>query len=321
MTGFALATGCNLLLFPTSSRTVTFRDAAAYIHALQAALRAQSVYIQKLKPEDLMGLDLQKDNGEKMNETGLLRDREGTVSRAGQEAKALKGAVKALTAAHGKMYGDLPFAKREMALGYLDADDIDGMSKLLRSVMLSLVTMSTIVDIFPSVAKQMRRTHDEADCRETETPSSEKKDGQEELSDVLQSLQAPFKALTDILHEGLDHAAIQLNLVPKQPRTSHPSDQDLELGGDGPKPGSAGFVDHLESEVDRFYSDRGGPFKHLSHDADLGGAKSTSVTLEKDDADRQIRGRIVQQQMDLGLYVGPAGLIDLVQMTLIDQDS
>ena len=302
MTGFALATVCNLVLFPISSRTVTFRDAAAYISALQAALKAQSVYILKLELEEVMMLDLQVNDGKK-KDTGLSQDYQRAARRASGETKILQGCVKALTAVHGKMYGDLAFAKRETALGCLDADDIEEMFKLLRSVMVPLTGINTVVDIFTSMAEQPGRTRGEADIRETEASTSGKKDEREELSDFLQSLQAPFKALIDIMLQGLDHGAIQLDLIPKKHRDPRPVNKDLEVGSDGSEPGSARFVDHLQSQVNQFYSARGSSYNYWSHDAGFSGAKSTSATPERDNASRQIREHKLQQQRYLGLYV------------------
>ena len=305
MTGFALATACNLLLFPISSRTIIFRDAAAYIHALQASLKAQSVYIQKLELEDVMRLDLRQYDIEKKEDTMPSQDCQRKPSRTSREANALKDGIKALSAVHGKMYGDLAFAKREIALGCLNADDIDEMFKLLRSVMVPLIGMSTIVNAFTSLNEQLGQTRGEDDSKETEAPSSGKKNEQEERIDYLQSLQAPFEALVDIMQEGLDHTAIQLDLIPKKRRSSRPSNKDLEVGNDRLKPGSAGFVDHFQSGVDQFCSDHGNSFKHWSRDVDFGGAKSISVTQKEDGAVR----RISEQQMHLGLYVSQIRLI------------
>ncbi|KAL9104915.1 MAG: hypothetical protein Q9187_008846, partial [Circinaria calcarea] len=52
LTGFAIAFGVNLFVFPISSRDVVFKDASAYIKALQSTLKALTGYLQTLEDKD-----------------------------------------------------------------------------------------------------------------------------------------------------------------------------------------------------------------------------------------------------------------------------
>jgi hypothetical protein len=70
------------------------------------------------------------------------------------QAKALKGAIAGLVGLHGKLHGDMPFAKREVAFGKLDAKDLDEMSRLFREILIPLIGMSTIMDIFERIAER-----------------------------------------------------------------------------------------------------------------------------------------------------------------------
>ena len=70
------------------------------------------------------------------------------------QAKSLKASLTALTGLHGKLHGDLPFGKREIAFGNLDAKDIDEIFALFRGILIPLIGMSTITDIFERIAER-----------------------------------------------------------------------------------------------------------------------------------------------------------------------
>ncbi|KAK0822285.1 hypothetical protein LTR73_009348, partial [Friedmanniomyces endolithicus] len=46
LTGFALATGTNLFIFPTSARSVVFKEMTGYLMCLSGMLKAQTAYMQ-----------------------------------------------------------------------------------------------------------------------------------------------------------------------------------------------------------------------------------------------------------------------------------
>lgn len=124
LTAFAISTGVNWFIFPVTSRTVLFKEATGYIKLVQGSLKAQTAYLQSLESSDMFA---STEEGGK-----CLRPSEHP------EAMKLTGTIAALNALHGKIYGDLPFAKREVAWGKLDAKELDQIFVLLRKILIPL---------------------------------------------------------------------------------------------------------------------------------------------------------------------------------------
>ena len=87
-------------------------------------------------------------------------DKKAQVSQSPQAA-ALNGAVQGLQALFGKIHGDMPFAKRELAWGKLNCTDIDEISKLFRGILTPLIGMRTVTDIFERIAERRGWTQTE----------------------------------------------------------------------------------------------------------------------------------------------------------------
>jgi hypothetical protein len=80
----------------------------------------------------------------------------------------------------------------------------------------------------------------------------------------MKQIQEPFDILSEAVDQGLEHAAMCLELIPRPKKTtgkpakpgSTPSDIDLEAG-EGPKPGDPGFARVLDDKVQAFFARKG----------------------------------------------------------------
>lgn len=137
LTAFAIATGVNLFVIPVTSRTVVLKEMAGYIGAIRGTLKAQTAYLQSLENSDMFAaVDAKADDKEK-DDKGKKSKRQKTTEKHPQ-AKALKGAIQGMTALHGKLHGDLPFAQKETAWGKLSADDLEAIFPMFRGILIPL---------------------------------------------------------------------------------------------------------------------------------------------------------------------------------------
>nr|POF13731.1 hypothetical protein CFP56_02755 [Quercus suber] len=231
LTGFAIATGVSLLVFPLTSREIVFDGMRAYIKSLQAAVKANLDYMHSLEEADIFTPHRVNTLGEEVP--------------GSKEAHTLKGKTNALTALHAKLSTDLPFAKREISFGKLGPDDLQSLFKLLRLTMVPTVSLSSLSDVFQRTAED----HDwDVVNSDTAPQMDEASDGLEraqaksaqEWHELMASLREPFGQITETIDEGLEHVAICLQLAPKK-RQCH---ADVEAGSDrcDPEPGEEGFA-------------------------------------------------------------------------------
>lgn len=103
LTGFAVSTGVSLLIFPTSSRQVVFKDMTTFIEGLRSAMTANLSYLRSLEETDMFAPHRVNTAGDEVP--------------GSSEATALKVKLQALAGANAKFSVDLPFAKREIAIG------------------------------------------------------------------------------------------------------------------------------------------------------------------------------------------------------------
>ena len=239
LTAFAIATGVSLLVFPLTSREVVFGDVNSFISSLQAALQANLTYLDSLETTDMFA-------AQRTNTVGVKPARS-------PEATALMARIKALTAAQAKLANDLPFAKREVALGKLGPDDLQQVSKLLRATVVPTLGLSSMSDIFD------RTSEDRGWDRSVSFAHATLADAQNEAEkirietihewhELIKLLREPFTGITDIINEGLQHAALTLQLVKQSTGTK----DDQEAAGDTPLPGSKNFAAYFDRRAEEF---------------------------------------------------------------------
>jgi hypothetical protein len=133
LTAFAISTAVSLFLIPISSRTVVFGEMNGYIGAIRGTIKAQTAYLESLEKSNMFSQSGSEEASNKDRSKGV----EPTVANH-QEADALKAFVAGLTALHGKLHGELPFGKREIAYGKLGPEDLDDLFKLFQAILIPL---------------------------------------------------------------------------------------------------------------------------------------------------------------------------------------
>ncbi|KXX82691.1 hypothetical protein MMYC01_201068 [Madurella mycetomatis] len=264
LVALALAFAVNILVFPVSSRLVVFKEFAGGIGLLRQIVSLQDAYLISLQSDDMFAT---------LTHTDTLLDKVGghtSQQQAGgkpkltKEAKAARGLQEAgakVRAVMGKLHADMPFAKRDIAWGKLDAKDLSKMFNLFRNIYIPVLGMVTIVDIFKRVSE--RYGWDVADDAPEEVVVEKEKE-KYVWNKVMKQMHEPFGILSEALDQGLEHAGICLELLPRpkngSPKRGKPASDpprvDIEAG-EGLKPGDRGFTEVINGKVDAFHSKKG----------------------------------------------------------------
>lgn len=235
LAGLACATVVSLLVLPVTVRRVVFKEMAGYIGLIRKCLNDYQTYLRSLEdPERL----------EKVMVAG-----HGKGYKPSGEIAALNGSVTALTSLHGKLQGDLVFAKREIAIGKLDASDLGSISKHLRRIMLPTVGLSTLGELLERAASIYGWTEEHLESGLNEDERYVRETLITEWTDNIRSLRCSLEPLTSAMCDGLEHASLQLQFAKRS--KSH---DDVESKADTARPGESGFADTLERVINNHHA-------------------------------------------------------------------
>lgn len=270
LAAMGLATGASLLVFPLPSRKVTYGQMKAAITLMRGAVKQEKAYLQSLENEDMFAEPVARVG------TGLLqriksRRLEKKASRASRngepvppapapklqmnnraEAEQVKQTIASLRQLSGKMQADLPFAKRDFAWGKLDGCDVKMLFYHLRSCLIPIIGLSTVIDIFQRIAERRGWNTD----RDTPADVVEEKNAEKRIwNEIMKQLHEPLETLSEALDQGLEHAGLVLEILPR-PKKAKNKDKtdaaDVEAKGDSVQPGDAGFARVLEEKAKNF---------------------------------------------------------------------
>jgi len=241
LTGFGISTGCSLLIFPLTSRQVVFKEMTGYIASLRGAVKANLDYMHSLEETDVFAPHRVNTAGEEVP--------------GSKEAEAFKAKMRALGALHAKLTMDLPFAKREIAIGKLGPDDLQRLHRMLRLVMLPTLGLSSMSDVFQRIAEDRGWDRSKSFAN---VPLSEAQDESEEVRiesviewhELMKRLRQPFGSITQTIDEGLEHVAITLQLAPK--RNERSAEDGAEAAGTTPQPGEKDFAAYYDHQSQQF---------------------------------------------------------------------
>ncbi|KAK6427955.1 hypothetical protein LTR95_015905, partial [Oleoguttula sp. CCFEE 5521] len=241
-TGFAIGTGVSLFIFPATSRKVVFNDFAAYITGMRSALAANMTYMHSLEDSDMFTF--------KRTETARHRLVQSP------EAQAVKAKMLALSGLHAKLTGDLPFAKREVALGSLGPDDLQQIAKLLRMIMLPLLGLSCLSDIFERITEERGWGDVPVDSPEDSAAPEvgTKMRAVLEWHELTRKLREPFSDIAETIDQGLEHVGLVLS--PTKPSQQTDLTADLEAKDTQPRPGSKDFGTYLDRRTSTFHEQK-----------------------------------------------------------------
>ena len=264
LTGFAIASGVSLFIFPVTVRMGFLRQASGFISAVQNTLKAQNRYLQTLEKEDMF----RKPRGIEDEHTNDKPGKSHKATKPGPtltpEHKRLKTAIGALGELFGKMHADIPFVKREMAFDKLDSADIDELFKQFQGLLLPLTGMSSAADIFQRIAEKWGWAEPASTLSNEKSAERESSDrAKSHWNEIMKTLHEPLEAMTEVMHDGLQHALLTLELVsvPKPKKrenaaSSNGSQRDVEAEAGVVKPGDRGYAAHIAKRVDEFYDQR-----------------------------------------------------------------
>ena len=269
LTGFAIATGVSLFIFPTTARMTFFKQSTGFIQLIQNTLEAQMAYLQSLEKDDMFA----PPNGGKRGENYSKAKKEASKPVHNLEAQNLKAAIAGLEGLHGKIHADIAFAKREVAWGKFEASDISEMLRKLQDILIPLTGMSSAADIFQRIAEKWGWTEPEPSSPST-LDSSKKvvaQDRKTQWNEIMKSLHDPFEAMTEAMNAGLQHTLYTLELAKppkkqriKDTRSSQEKNDDIEAEAGIIKPGDSGYAKHLEQKIDGIYEKRKSTLKRKS---------------------------------------------------------
>ena len=294
LTAFGISTAVHLFIIPMSSRLVVFKEQAGYIGLIRTTLKAQTAYLQSLESTDMfMGTGSKSEvseeaspDNEKKKQKKNKKEKEPQTDRSNHPAntsqsKALKSAVAGLIALHGKLHGDIPFAKREVAWGKLGPTDIDKIFELFRAIVIPLIGMSTVSDIFERIAErrgwvkpQRPNERDNSESWERCT-EAEKIAEKNTWNEVMKALHEPFSIAVAAMDEGLEHAGICLEILPKPKQKK----VDEEQAKSDPKPGDLEFSNYMEQKMTSFYNERGKVLRAWAREKGLSEAQFDSASV------------------------------------------
>jgi hypothetical protein len=128
-TGVAISFVSGIIIYPISCRSEIFEVQEKYLHSAQAVLQRSASYLSKQSGLTTAPAD-----------TAHLSAHESIVEQvsAAQEGRALQNQMSQLKALYVKMHEDIIMAKREIAWGKLDANDINTVSDLCRRVLMPM---------------------------------------------------------------------------------------------------------------------------------------------------------------------------------------
>jgi hypothetical protein len=222
LTGFALATGVSLFIIPVTSRKVVMKEVTGYIALLRGSLSAHKAYIHSMEHSDMFAKTYVPEAKDKENS-------KDTKPKMKPEVAAIKKMVGSIQELHGKLTADLPFAKREIAYGKLSPDDLEAVFKQLRSIMLPILGLSSVMDLFERGAELNHWGEDDEELEHEE----QRKKVVSEWNEMFQYLHEPFSEIFQALDDGLAHVLLRLGLAPLPKKKKKGQDQgDEEAKGD-----------------------------------------------------------------------------------------
>lgn len=251
LTGLGLATGVSLFIIPVTCRKVVTKEMSGYIEALRGALNAHKNYFESLETKDMFRQTTwtpRPDDKEKLEEPKLR-----------PEVEAVKKLTATFTALHAKLHGDLPFAKREIAYGKMTPEDFENIYKHLRSIMMPMVGLGSLVDLFERVADL---AHFEEGDGESSPDPELRSNMVRDWNDLMRFLHDPLSDIIASMDQGLEHVLLRFELIKPQKTKKGAPSVDPEARGGLVKPGDAAFAAHFEAQSDAFYAGKETTLRH-----------------------------------------------------------
>ena len=225
---FGISTGVSLLVFPLNTRTILFKQQ----NGMVAALKNQLI--------------MQTECWRSLDAVTPKNTESGKIGAASIEAVALKRAAFRLKMQYNGIIGDLPFAKREIAFGKLNANDLSEINRIFHSIMIPVIGITTIIETLD------RFSHRWDQKLEKDLEGEGKGVQQKHWHMAMVLLHEPFAALAEAMNQGLDHVALRLDFISH----SKGNKVDVETKGDIAMPGDDSFAEYMDQRLQDFQERR-----------------------------------------------------------------
>ncbi|KAK3989450.1 hypothetical protein QBC44DRAFT_327370 [Cladorrhinum sp. PSN332] len=249
LVSLALCLGVNLFVFPISSRLVVFKEFEGAIGLLRKTVSLQKAYLVSIESEDMFATVTRTNT-----RAALEGGEKPRLTKEEKAAKALRETGGKLRELAGKLHADVPFAKRDFAWGKLDAKEISEIFTLIRNVYIPVLGMMTIVDIFKRVSEHRGWDLDEDDVPDEVIADKERE--KRIWNEVMKQMHEPFEILSEAIDQGLEHAGICLEILPK-PKKAKKNDTDVEARGEKIAPGDPALANVINEKIEAFNSRKG----------------------------------------------------------------
>ncbi|KAJ4257963.1 hypothetical protein NW762_008100 [Fusarium torreyae] len=263
--GIAISFVSGLLFYPTTCRTEIFEVQEKYILSTQRALNETIGYLTQLSTTRTF-----PSISGQIAEQSDSNDGTDTQGRRDQADKTLKQQVSSVKELYTKMHQELVMAKREIAWGKLRTQDLDAISDLCRRILMPVGGMSHFPDILKHIEENggWAPFNTQAKAKREEDPAN-KAQRLEYYETIWQNaigcLIEPASDLIKAVNDGLEHAGLQLEIIPRPgaqglihrmlgAKGNKPV--DTESKGDGTEPGNPSFSKVLEEKLNNFSRDR-----------------------------------------------------------------
>jgi len=161
--------------------------------------------------------------------------------------------------------------------------------------------MSTIADIFHRAAELRGWITDE----DTPPDVVAEKEAEKRLwNDVMQQLHEPFEILSEAIDQGLEHAGICLEILPRSknqtkskstPSTGGGNEVDVEAKAGSCTPGESEFSNEIRRKIEHFHSRKGEILRMW--------AKEKGLTLGDEEDEKDTRSLEQQERDQAQLYL------------------
>lgn len=227
--GLAIGSACSLFIFPISTRQIVVKQMAGVLGLFKKTIALEKKYLQGLESDDMFTLEIietsagpsgteAKDKTSKGKGKGKKGDKGPKLTKEQKTAVALRGVISASKDLMGKIYGDIKFAKRDVAFGHLTAKDFGELSNLIRNILIPITGIGVIMDIFQKVGRDAgwdgSGSGPQGDCLGLDTNGLDRDASVKVWQEMMKQLHEPFEILSEALIQGIDHAGILLNFFP-----------------------------------------------------------------------------------------------------------
>jgi Putative ER transporter, 6TM, N-terminal/Fusaric acid resistance protein-like/Aromatic acid exporter family member 2 len=254
LTGFGIATGVSLFIFPVTSRTVAGKQIGGLLALMKATIGAHGRYLHAISTtrHDSLGDLSQRGTAEQTAQAdGKAKEKEQiSASQFSSEAKTMQKLLSQIGGLFGKIELELKFAKREVAYGKLKPEDFSHIFTLLRNILLPILGMTTFIDIMQSIKE--KKTEIRAMINNNETIEAVRHLEAEEWNEVVSMSCDDFAKMERAMVAGLTHVAIVFEFV-KKPK---PPAKDVEKAETTPSPGDPKFSAYLDEAIKSFHAHR-----------------------------------------------------------------